>query len=134
MFFFQSSDSRGSDSSHSFSPERGGRGRKGRKTRGSTDSEESDVADMNTKTKKSAQGKKSQEEPKKGTYMWNHVCYKNAWSRISQIFVVLEAEFVFFLFWNQGALLKESEAAMFYCCYIYFQWNRAGKRPADKIG
>jgi len=26
------------------------------------------VADMNTKTKKSAQDKKSQEEPKKGTY------------------------------------------------------------------
>ena len=48
----------------------GGRGRKphhkGRRARGSSDSEESDVADMNTKTKKSGQNKKSQEEPKRG--------------------------------------------------------------------
>ncbi len=67
---YQSSDGRGSESSQSFSPERGGRGgkssRKGRRARGSSDSEESDVADMNTKTKKSGQDKKSQEEPKKG--------------------------------------------------------------------
>ena len=69
IYFFQSTDSRGSESSHSFSPDRGVRGRKGRKTRRSSDSEESDVADMNTKTKKSAQDKKSLDEPKKGTYI-----------------------------------------------------------------
>ena len=67
--FFQSTDSRGSESSHSFSPERGRRGKNCHKMRRSSDSEESDVADLNSKTKNSAQDKKtSQEEPMKGTY------------------------------------------------------------------
>ena len=66
--YFQSTDSHGSESSQSFSPEMGGRRRKqsgkGRRQLRSSDSEESDVIDMNSKSKKSDET--NREEPNKG--------------------------------------------------------------------
>lgn len=63
----QSTDSHGSESSQSFSPEMGGRRRKqsgkGRRQLRSSDSEESDVIDMNSKSKKSDET--NREEPNK---------------------------------------------------------------------
>ena len=68
----QSTDSRGSESSQSYSPERGGARRRrvsgrGRKARDSSESEESDVTDMNANTKTSDQGPPSQEDLQTGT-------------------------------------------------------------------